>query len=304
MLLYIGAGAVLVGLACALILTFAARSGSASVAHSLALIDQGVRPHEMAKQDLPLGDRVAKPIFASTRRLAIAISPKGTTSRIVRLLDFAGNPAGLSAERVLGFKGAGLIIGAVVGLLLGRLSLAGVLASIVLGAIGFFLPDLLLHNSGQHRQDALRRGLADALDMLTVCVEAGQGFDAALQQVAGAVTGPVAGEFARVIQEVSIGKSRAAAFSSLASRTSVPEIKTFVTAIVQADQLGIPIGQVLHEQAGEMRLIRRQRAEEQAQKVPIKLLFPMMFCIFPALFIAILGPGAIRIVQMFSHLGS
>jgi tight adherence protein C len=138
--------------------------------------------------------------------------------------------------------------------------------------------------------------------MLTVCVEAGQGFDGAILQVAKSVEGPVAGEFARVLAEIQIGKSRGAAFSSLASRTKVPEIRTFVTALVQADRLGLPIGSVLREQSIQMRLVRRQRAEEKAQKVPVKILFPMLLCIFPALFIVIIGPGAIQMINTFSHL--
>jgi len=122
-------------------------------------------------------------------------------------------------------------------------------------------------------------------------------------QVARSVTGPVAGEFARVLQEIQIGKPRGDAFSALSERTSVPEIKTFVTALVQADRLGLPIGKVLREQANQMRLIRGQRAEEKAQKVPIKILFPMLLCIFPALFIVVIGPGAIKMVGIFAHLG-
>jgi tight adherence protein C len=162
---------------------------------------------------------------------------------------------------------------------------------------------VLVYNMGAKRQDVLRRGLADALDMLTVCVEAGQGFDASILHVARSIEGPVAGEFARVLAEIQIGKSRGDAFTSLAARTKVPEIQTFVTALVQADRLGLPIGSVLREQSKQMRLIRRQRAEEKAQKVPIKILFPMLLCIFPALFIVIIGPGAIRMINTFSHLG-
>jgi tight adherence protein C len=122
-------------------------------------------------------------------------------------------------------------------------------------------------------------------------------------QVARATTGPIAGEFARVLSEIQIGKSRGEAFSSLAARTSVTEAKTFVSALVQADRLGLPIGNVLREQSIQMRLVRRQRAEEKAMKVPVKILFPMLLCIFPALFIVIIGPGAIRMVQTFSHGG-
>jgi tight adherence protein C len=136
--------------------------------------------------------------------------------------------------------------------------------------------------------------------MLTVCVEAGQGFDSSLLHVARSVEGPVAGEFARVLAEIQIGKSRGEAFSSLAARTKVPEVRTFVTALVQADRLGLPIGGVLREQSKQMRLVRRQRAEEKAQKVPVKILFPMLLCIFPALFIVIIGPGAIGMINTFS----
>jgi tight adherence protein C len=164
----------------------------------------------------------------------------------------------------------------------------------------FFIPDLLIYNVGLKRQEELRRGLADALDMLTVCVEAGQGFDGALLQVARSIDGPIAGEFARVLSEIQIGKSRGDAFSSLAARTTVPEAKTFVSSLVQADRLGLPIASVLREQSIQMRLVRRQLAEEKAQKVTVKILFPLLFCIFPALFIVIIGPGAIRMMQAFS----
>jgi len=133
-----------------------------------------------------------------------------------------------------------------------------------------------------------------------VCVEAGQGFDAAILQVARTVTGPIAGEFARVLSEMQIGKSRGEAFSSLGERTTAPELKNFVSTLVQADRLGLPIASVLREQTKEMRVVRRQRAEEQAQKVTVKILFPLLLCIFPALFIVIIGPGAIQILHAFA----
>jgi tight adherence protein C len=219
---------------------------------------------------------------------------------MTRRLDLAGNPGTWTAERIMGGKGAGLLIGAAVGLLFGGFAVRGVLFALAGGAAGFFLPDLLLYNLGLKRQEELRLGLADSLDMMTVCVEAGQGFDSALLQVARSVDGPVAGEFARVLSEIQIGKSRGEAFSSLAARTTVPEAKNFVSALVQADRLGLPIGSVLREQSNQMRLVRRQLAEEKAQKVPVKILFPMLFCIFPALFIVIIGPGAIKIMDAFS----
>jgi tight adherence protein C len=269
-------------------------------ARSLALIEHTVSQSEVGRNELPVLDRLVVPFYSNMKRLALRLSPTGTGDRLSHSLDLAGNPAGMAVERLLGFKGAGLLAGGLVGMFYGGMSLKGVLFGAIGGAVGFFIPDLLVYNTGAKRQEVLRRGLADALDMLTVCVEAGQGFDAALMQVARSVEGPVAGEFARVLAEIQIGKSRGDAFSSLSSRTKVTEIRTFVTALVQADRLGLPIGSVLREQSVQMRLIRRQRAEEQAQKVPVKILFPMLLFIFPALFIVVIGPGVIRMIAAFS----
>ncbi|MPY84263.1 MAG: hypothetical protein GEV00_13285 [Actinophytocola sp.] len=162
---------------------------------------------------------------------------------------------------------------------------------------GFFLPDLLLYNAGQKRQVNIRKALPDALDMLTVCVEAGLGFDAALAQVARNTKGPLAAEFARVLQEMQIGKSRTDSLRAMAERTTVTELRAFVSALVQAGELGIAMATVLREQSKELRIRRRQRAEDQAHKAPVKILFPVIFCIFPVMFIAILGPGAISIAD-------
>jgi tight adherence protein C len=267
------------------------------------MIEQTVNRHEVGKQDLPALERVILPLMEKMRRLAYRLSPGGSSERLARRLDLAGNPGTWTAERIMGAKGMGLLAMALVGLLFGGLSSKGLLWAAVGGALGFFLPDLLLYNQGVKRQEDLRRGLADALDMLTVCVEAGQGFDAALLQVARAVDGPIAGEFARVLSEIQIGKSRGQAFASLSERTTVPEAKNFVSSLVQADRLGLPIANVLREQSNQMRLVRRQRAEEKAQQVPVKILFPMLLCIFPALFIVIIGPGVIRIIDTFTHMG-
>jgi tight adherence protein C len=121
-------------------------------------------------------------------------------------------------------------------------------------------------------------------------------------QVARSITGPVGGEFTRALQEIQLGKPRGEAFASVARRSNVMEMRTFVTALIQADRLGLPIGSVLREQARQMRLIRRQVAEEKAMKVPVKILFPLLLCIFPALFIVIIGPAAIRMIGIFSHM--
>jgi tight adherence protein C len=297
-------GAASVAVACVMLFLAASVGGGTvtGVARSLAMIETPVSSEEVARNEVPALDRLIRPFLSGTKGLALRLSPSGTSHRLSRLLDLAGNPHGWTVERLLGFKGAGLLLGGLLGLFFGGLSLKGLLFGLLGAAAGFMLPDLMIMNTGSKRQDVLRRGLADALDMLTVCVEAGQGFDGALLHVARSVEGPVAGEFARVLAEIQIGKSRGAAFSSLSNRTKVSEIRTFVTALVQADRLGLPIGSVLREQSVQMRLIRRQKAEEKAQKVPVKILFPMLLCIFPALFIVIIGPGAIQMINTFSHM--
>jgi tight adherence protein C len=302
MQVYLSALAVALGLAGCTALVLIRRDGSATVAHSLSLIAPDPDAREAAaRNELPAGERLVQPVFDLGRRISRALTPAGTNDKLVKLLDFAGNPRDWGADRVLALKGVCLLVGAALGLLFGHVTLLGVVCTIAGGAFGFFLPNLLLYNMGLHRQDELRLGLADALDMLTVCVQAGQSFDAALQNVAQNVEGPVAGEFSRIIQEISIGRSRAEAFSSMAERTTVPEIKTFITAMVQADRLGLGIGGVLHEQAGQMRLVRRQRAEEMAQKVPVKIMVPMVLCVFPLLFVVLIGPGGIQIADLFTH---
>ena len=272
------------------------------VARGLSMIEHSVSSQDVGRNELPALDRLVTPFLSGMKGLALRLSPSGTGARLTRLLDLAGNPTGWTVERLLGFKGAGLLLGGLLGIFFGGLSLKGLLFGAAGATAGFMFPDLMVMNTGAKRQEVLRRGLADALDMLTVCVEAGQGFDGAILHVARSVEGPVAGEFARVLAEIQIGKSRGDAFSSLSARTKVPEIRTFVTALVQADRLGLPIGSVLREQSVQMRLIRRQRAEEKAQKVPVKILFPMLLCIFPALFIVIIGPGAIQMINTFSKM--
>lgn len=298
--LYLGVGLLALGIfALALSLALGVTSGGPTgVAKSLALIEGSVSQRTALKTELATKDRLVTPLFERTRALALALSPSGTTERLTRSLDRAGNPSPWTVERIMGVKGTALIIGAVLGLLYGGgLTLAGIVVSVGLAAGFFYLPDLLIYNLALKRQEVVAKGLAEALDMLTICVEAGQGFDSALMRVAKNAEGPIAGEFARVISEIQIGKSRGEAFAALGDRVTLPDIKNFVSAIVQADRLGLPIAAVLREQTSVMRLTRRQRAEEKAQKVTVKILFPMLLCIFPALFIVIIGPGAIRMMD-------
>ncbi|HYT26416.1 MAG TPA: type II secretion system F family protein, partial [Actinomycetota bacterium] len=174
-------------------------------------------------------------------------------------------------------------------------------AFLVLCLLGYFAPNIVLLNKVQRRQAQIRRALPDSIDLLTISVEAGLGFDAALAHVSRNTTGPLAEEFYRTLQEVQLGRSRGEAMRNLADRSSVPELSTFVLAMVQADVFGISVANVLRIQSREMRKKRRQMAEERAMKVPIKVLFPVLFCIFPALFVVILGPAIMRIAAAFSR---
>jgi tight adherence protein C len=293
----IGAALIIVTL-----LAVRASAGPTGVARSLAAIEQMPLRGQVARQEAPFADRLLAPMWSALLTISRRLSPSGATARLQHQLDLAGNPGGWHPERVLAYKSLGLLSGLILGLILGGSTGAiGLLAwSTGLAAAGFFIPDLLVYNSGLKRQTQIRKSLPDALDMLTVSVEAGLGFDAALAQVARNAEGPIAGEFFRVLQEMQIGKSRNEAFMGLSERTTVDELKVFVSALAQADRLGVPIANVLREQSQEMRLKRRQRAEEMAQKVPIKILFPMVFCIFPALFVVIIGPGVINIIKAFS----
>jgi tight adherence protein C len=300
-LLVLGAASVFAAVAMTVMLVASASSGTTGVARSLATIERMGRGRETARAELPAYERLLAPVVGGLRRLALRLSPQGTAEKLQHRLDVAGNPGGWTVERVLAAKGLGLVALGSFGALVGMRSPVGFVVLAAAGAaVGFFVPNVLLYNAGTKRQDAVRRSLPDALDMLTVSVEAGLGFDAALSQVARNTDGPLAGEFFRVLQEMQIGKSRAEAFRAVAARTTVPELRAFTGALVQADHLGIPVASVLREQAQEMRLKRRQRAEERAQKVPVKILFPLIFCIFPALFVVIIGPGALKIVEAFS----
>lgn len=235
--------------------------------------------------------------------LARRVSGKRYAAKAQARLDRAGNPHRWDPQRLLAVKGAGLVVGALFGLVLGA-KWGGwwiVVAPLGLGVGGLRVPDVWVHNLGQRRQEQLRRGLPDAIDMMVVCVEAGLGFEAALSRVARNLAGPFAEECARVLQEMQIGMSRTQALRALIDRTDVPELRGFVTAVIQSGELGISIGDVLREQSHQMRVVRRQRAEEKAQKLQVKLLFPLITCLLPAMFIVILGPALMQIINFFQH---
>jgi tight adherence protein C len=303
MLLVVGLGSIFLAMTIGVLLVAGRRTAPAGVARSLAAIDALSPDHAVAHpSEQSFGTRVVVPFASDMKALAARLSPGGVSQSLQRKLDIAGNPAGMTPDTLLAYKGFGLVVGLALGGLVGaRHGFLWLLVGAAAAAAAlFFLPDLVVYNTGLKRQDRIRKTLPDALDMLTISVEAGLGFDAALSNVAQNTTGPLSGEFFRVLKEMQIGKGRAEAFQDLADRTTVDELNSFVSALVQADRQGIPVAAVLREQAKEMRLRRRQRAEEAAAKVPVKILFPLVFCILPAMFVVIIGPGAVQIVQAFT----
>ena len=265
---------------------------------AIELTPTDIRKRELA---VPFLQRVFIPGLRRFGSFGRRLAPAGVTDRLAKELVYAGSPVGWDAERVLAMKLLGMGVFAGLGFLLARLGgLKAIQVFVIIGLgvyVGWYLPEWILRSKSGTRQKAMQRALPDALDLLSITVEAGLGFDAAVARVARQAGGPLGEELHRVLQEMQIGKSRSDALRDMADRTSIPELKSFVLAMVQADIFGISVAKVLQVQAKEMRLKRRQRAEEQAQKVPVKIVFPLILCIFPSLFIVLLGPAVITIYE-------
>ena len=266
-----------------------------------------LRPTDLRNRELarPARERLIKPFYNAALGLTRRFTPAGARESIRRKLTMAGSPFGWDPDRVLVAKVAGLTGGVLLGLLFvivfdfaWFIRLLGLLA---FSLLGYRVPNIVLTNAVQRRQNEIRSALPDSIDLLTICVEAGLGFDAAVAHVSKNTSGPLADEFYRTLQEVQLGRSRNEAMRNLADRTNIPELRAFVLAMVQADIFGVSVASVLRVQAKDMRVKRRQLAEERAMKVPIKVLFPVLFCIFPALFVVILGPAIMRIVSVFAR---
>jgi len=294
----------------ALFLVFGAVGGltkeRAGVNRSIAVLEALTAAPEEMKLELEanFSDRVLFPLLARAQRMGRRLTPEDASDRIREKLDMAGNPKGWTVERVMAGKVVGFAFGLMISLTLALvmgLSFLLTLGFVVVASlVGYLAPNMYLYQQTHDRSEKLQRALPDAIDLLTISVESGLGFDAACAQVSKNTEGPLAEEFARMLQEMQIGRGRSEALRSLADRTNIPDLRSFVSAMVQADAFGIPVGQVLRVQSSEIRVKRRQWAEEMAQKVPVKILVPLIFCILPCLFIAVLGPAGISMMENFS----
>lgn len=255
----------------------------------------------------PFGERVIKPALSSLLALLGRLAPQHNLEEIQRRLEVAGRPYGWRVVDFLGLRLLSALLLAVMFLALMLLSdrplALRVLLTVVAGLLGFYLPSFWLRWRGSKRKTEILRALPDGLDMLNICVGAGLGFDAALSRVGERWQTALADEFNRVVVEIQWGKTRRQALLDLADRAEVMEVESFVATIVQADQLGVSIGKVLRAQAEQMRIFRRQRAEEQARQATIKLLFPLVFLIFPAMLAVLLGPSVPQIIDVLGNLG-
>jgi tight adherence protein C len=256
---------------------------------------QDVRDQEMLA---PMSERVVAPLLEGLSGMAQRFTPQGYGEKVAQKLVHAGNPPNMNVDKILVLKLLGLV-SVVVWLPLtlmlgfqGPLLLVGVG---VLWGVSFMYPDVLLNRKIEDRQKEISRKLPDILDLLVISVEAGLGFEQALDRTCTAVPGALSDEFRRMLHEIRIGSTRADALRAMAERSDVAELRGFILAMLQADTFGVSISRLLRSQADEMRIKRRLMAQEKAQKAPVKMLFPLVFCIFPSIFVVILGPAMINI---------
>ncbi len=251
----------------------------------------------------PFSERVIIPIARKLGELAIKFTPQNAMNSIEHKLELAGSPARMDATMVLAMQFLGaLLFGGVVIIVfvfgssdwpVGR----KILVTLIFAVLGFYFPQLWLSSKISRRQKEIRKAMPDALDLLTICVEAGLGFDAAMSKVSDKWQSELSLAFARAIQEVQLGKIRREALRDMADRIGLAEMTSFVAAVIQSEQLGVSLAKVLRIQSDQMRVKRRQHAEEEAHKAPLKMLIPMGLLIFPSLIIVLLTPAALRLIH-------
>jgi tight adherence protein C len=259
---------------------------------------------EEIEMSQPFSQRVIRPMLVRLGNVLSRMAPKNAKAEAERQLELAGRPNGWGATEFLGLR---IFVAVVLGVLIFLVTSISpsldatmkLLAPIIAAALGFFLPLLWLRTKINQRKKEIVKGLPDAMDLLTIAVEAGMGFDGALQKVAEKWDNELSRAFGKVVQEMRLGVIRREALRNMSNNMDVPDVTSFVAAIIQADQLGVSIAKILRVQSEQMRVKRRQRAEEQANKAPIKMLFPMVFLIFPALFVVLLGPAVLILMETF-----
>ena len=286
------------------LLVFLALAGSKQMDPVQARLSQlgsmQARTLEEIELQQPLFERTLRPLARRLSGVASRFASPSKVSKTEQRLLMAGSPGDLRTIDFLGLKFvvAGLVGGGVflVCALFMRNPAFGFLGGIALGGLGFMMPEIWLSRRIKKRQKEIMLSVPDTLDLLTISVKAGLSFDGALAKVVEKTFGPLADEFRRALAEIRVGKVRRDALRDIVGRTDVPALSNFIAAIVQAEQLGVPIAKVLQIQSEQLRIERRQRAEEAAAKAPIKMLFPLVGCIFPSMFIVILGPAIILIM--------
>ena len=259
-----------------------------------------LREDELSK---PLAQRTVGPAVIRMGNFLKRFTPTGYLEKKQRKLMLAGYPGNMDAPAFIVVKFLTTAVGLVAGWFLldfGSSTFQRMILFVLPMALGFFGPDAWLERKVDERRQAMLRALPDILDLLVISVEAGLGFDSALARVVATVPGPLSEEFFRMLQETRVGVSRRDAMRHLMERTDLDELRSFLLAMIQAEAFGVTIARVLRVQADEMRVKRRQRAQEKAFAAPVKLVFPLVFCIFPALFIVLLGPAALQIADAFA----
>jgi tight adherence protein C len=256
---------------------------------------------EEIELSLPLTDRLIVPVLRRLGEFVTRLTPQTMLENTAHRLELAGSPGNISASEFWVFRGLTTIgLGVLFFFFLGRFGQdpgKRILYTLIMAVFGFFLPALYLSSSIRRRQEAIIKKFPDALDLMSICVDAGLPFDGAMARVEEKWDDPLANEFGRVLHEVQLGKSRRQALRDMSNRMEVADVTSFVAAILQAEHLGVSIGRVLRIQSEQMRLRRRQRAEEKAHQAPVKMLFPLVFLIFPSMFIVLLGPAALQVMR-------
>ncbi len=296
-------GAVLVGLAIiVIVVAVGARKPGDSLSARLAEYSMRETPATLEEIELsmPFSERILAPMIRRTSGFMTRFTPAQTLESTRHKLDLAGNPNNWTPSEFFGVRlVAAIALGALIFFVLSLANVdwlprVGFTALFVV--LGFMLPALWLGNKIRSRKQSVIRSLPDALDLLTICVEAGLGFDQAMQKVAEKWDDDLSRSFARVLHEIRLGKIRREALRDMANRLDVSDVTSVVAAVIQAEQLGVSIAKVLRIQSDQMRVRRRQRAEEKAHQAPVKMLFPMVFLIFPAIWIVLLGPAILQVM--------